>query len=154
GTALARPLHLVFVNAGTEPAAVFVRSLVVIEKAARAMLLESHQGSSDYQVNTALELEVGDDAHVDHIKITGEGAGALHVSTLMAAMGAHPGLTDFFFTTGGAAVRNQAFIPSAGAATIAGFRGASLLKGRQHADTTLVADHAVGDCTSREVFKS
>src|SRR5262249_52736922 len=34
GPALTRPLHLVFVNAGTEPAAVFVRSLVVIEKAA------------------------------------------------------------------------------------------------------------------------
>ena len=28
---------------------------------------------SDYQVNTALELVVGDEAHVDHIKITGEG---------------------------------------------------------------------------------
>ena len=33
-------------------------------------------------------------------------------------------------------------------------RGASLLKGRQHADTTLVVDHAVGRCQSRELFKS
>jgi len=154
GTALARPLHLLFVNAGTEPAAVFVRSLVVIEKAARAMLLESHQGSGDYQVNTALELDVGDDAHVDHVKITGEGAGALHVSTLMAAIGAHARFNEFLFTTGGAVVRNQAFVRFAGEGTIAGIRGASLLKGRQHADTTLVADHALGDCTSREVFKS
>jgi len=154
GTALARPLHLLFVNAGTEPAAVFVRSLVVIEKAARAMLLESHQGSGDYQVNTALELDVADDAHVDHVKITGEGAGALHVSTLMAAIGAHARFNEFLFTTGGAVVRNQAFVRFAGEGTIAGIRGASLLKGRQHADTTLVADHALGDCTSREVFKS
>jgi Fe-S cluster assembly protein SufD len=42
----------------------------------------------------------------------------------------------------------------AGEGTIAGVRGATLLRGRQHADTTLVADHAAGDCTSREVFKS
>ena len=28
----------------------------------------------DYQVNAALELVVGDEAHVDHVKITGEGA--------------------------------------------------------------------------------
>jgi Fe-S cluster assembly protein SufD len=51
-------------------------------------------------------------------------------------------------------VRNQLFVRFTGEGTIAGIRGASLLKGRQHADTTLVADHAVADCTSREVFKS
>ena len=36
GAILARPIHLVFVNAGERPAAVFTRSLVVIEKAGRA----------------------------------------------------------------------------------------------------------------------
>src|SRR5258705_5046739 len=77
GAALARPIHLVFVNAGPEPAAVFTRSLVIIECGARAMLVESHEGSSEHQVNTALELKVGDEAHVDHVKLTG--AGALHV---------------------------------------------------------------------------
>src|SRR5262249_46439357 len=32
--------------------------------------------------------------------------------------------------------------------------GASLLKGRQHADLTLLLDHAAGECQSREVFKT
>ncbi|HYW61412.1 MAG TPA: SufD family Fe-S cluster assembly protein, partial [Xanthobacteraceae bacterium] len=156
GAALVQPIHLVFVNAGGEPASVFARSLAVIGKGARAMLVESHLGAiaSDTQVNTALELKVGDEAHVDHIKITGDGAGALHVSTLMAAIGAHARFNEFLFTTGGAVVRNQAFVRFDGEGTIAGIRGASLLKGRQHADTTLVADHAAADCTSREVFKS
>jgi Fe-S cluster assembly protein SufD len=156
GAALARPLHLVFVNAGGEPASVFVRSLAVIENGARAMLVETHVGvgASEHQVNAVLELKVGDQAHVDHVKITGEGAGALHVSSLMAAVGAHARFNEFLFTTGGAVVRNQVFVRFAGEGTIAGIRGASLLKGRQHADTTLVADHVVPDCTSREVFKS
>lgn len=156
GAALARPIHLVFVNAGREPASVFARSLVVIDNGARAMLLESHVGSTaeDHQVNTALELKVGDAAHVDHIKITGEGAGALHISTLMAAIGAHARFNEFLFTTGGGIVRNQVFVRFAGEGTVAGIRGASLLKGRQHADTTLVAEHAAAGCTSREVFKS
>ena len=75
GAALARPIHLVFVNAGATPAAVFTRSLVVIEQGARAMLVESHEGvtADQYQVNAVLELKVGDEAHVDHIKITGAG---------------------------------------------------------------------------------
>src|SRR5204862_1118185 len=132
------------------------RSLAVIEKGARAMLVESHLGStaSEDQVNTVLELEVGDEAHVDHIKITGAGAGALHVSTLMAAIGAHARFNEFLFTTGAAVVRNQLFVRFDGEGTIAGIRGASLLRGRQHADTTVVADHAVAGCTSREMFKS
>jgi Fe-S cluster assembly protein SufD len=154
GVALARPIHLVFVNVGPEPAAVFARSLVVIEQGARAMLVESHEGVGDYQVNTALELKVGDAAHVDHIKMTGDGAGALHVASLMAAIGAHARFNEFLFTTGAAVARNQLFVRFAGEGAIAHICGASLLRGRQHADTTLVADHAVGDCTSREVFKS
>ncbi len=156
GAALAQPLHLVFVNAGSEAASVFVRSLVVIESGARAMLLESHVGSSasEDQVNAVLELKVGDAAHVDHIKVTDEGAGALHLSTLIAGIGAHARFNEFMFTTGGGVVRNQAFVRFGGEGTVAGIRGASLLKGRQHADTTLVAEHAAADCTSREVFRS
>ena len=157
GAALAQPIHLVFVNAGSEAASVFARSLVVIEDGARAMLLESHVGcseASDHQLNAVLELKVGDAAHVDHVKITGEGAGALHVSTLMAAVGAHARFNEFLFTTGGGVVRNQVFVRFGGEGTVAGIRGATLLKGRQHADTTLVAEHVAAECTSREVFKS
>jgi Fe-S cluster assembly protein SufD len=51
-------------------------------------------------------------------------------------------------------VRNQVFVRFAGKETIAHICGASLLKGRQHADTTLFADHAAESCTSREIFKS
>jgi len=35
----------------------------------------------DYQSNTALELAIADEAHVDHIKITREARNALHVSS-------------------------------------------------------------------------
>jgi Fe-S cluster assembly protein SufD len=156
GVALSRPLHLVFFNAGGAAASVFTRSLAVIGKGARAMLIESHEGvvGADYQVNTAFEIAVGDAAHVDHVKLTGQGAGALHVSSLMAAIGAHARFNEFLFTAGAAVVRNQLFIRFEGEGTVAGIRGATLLNGRQHADITLVADHVAGDCIAREVFKS
>jgi Fe-S cluster assembly protein SufD len=154
--ALTRPLHLVFFNAGGSPASVFTRSLAVIGKGARAMLIESHEGApgSDYQVNTALEIAVGDEAHVDHVKITGEGSGSLHVSSLIAAIGAQARFNEFLFTTSVAVVRNQLFVHFKGEGTVAGIRGATLLNGRQHVDTTLIADHTAGACISREVFKT
>jgi Fe-S cluster assembly protein SufD len=161
GTAVERPLHLIFAASGDKPAALFTRSLVVVEEGARVMLIESHEGAQDldhrardYQVNTALELSVADNAHVDHVKITAEGASALHVSSLMAAIGAHARFNTFAFTIGGAVVRNQLFLHFAGAGTVANIRGATLLRGRQHADVTLVVDHAVANCQSREVFKT
>ena len=151
-----RPLHLVFVNVGDRPSASFTRSLVVIEKGARVMMVESHEGAvgDDVQVNTALEMIVGDGAHVDHIKVTQEGPKTLHLSSLMAAVGAHARFNTFAFTSGGAVVRNQMFLRFDGEGTIAEISGANQLNGLQHFDTTLVADHAKGGCQSREMFKS
>ena len=155
GSTIERPIHLLFV-ASAKPAATFTRSLVVVEEGARAMLIESHEGpaGTDYQVNAALELFVGDNAHVDHVKIIGEGADALHVSTLAAAIGGKARFNAFTFTMGGAVVRNQLFLKFDGEDTVAGIRGATLIKGRQHADTTLVADHVARGCQSREMFKT
>ncbi len=155
GATIERPLHLLFV-ASPKPAATFVRSLVVAAPGARAMLIESHEGPAaiDYQVNSALELFVGERAHVDHVKLVDEGSDALHVSTLAAAVAAHARFNGFTFTVGGALVRNQIFLNFDGEDTVAGIRGATLLKDRQHADTTLLVNHIARNCQSREVFKS
>jgi Fe-S cluster assembly protein SufD len=156
GASIDRPLNLVFLAAGDKPAAMFMRSLVVVERGARAMLIESHEvaGARDYQVNAALELVVADEAHVDHVKIIGEGADALHVSTLMAKVGAHVRFNDFSFVYGGAVVRNQLYLHFHGKETVAVIRGVSLLRGKQHADTTMVVEHDAVGGQSRELFKS
>ncbi len=156
GAKPARPIHIAHVVTGNEPVAVFTRSRVIVEPGASVMLVETHEsvGVDDYQVNAALELFIGDGAHVDHVKITQEGAAALHLSSLLAAIGARARFNAFTYTTGGAVVRNQLFLRFDGEGTLANIRGATLLNGRQHVDTTLVADHAAGGCQSREVFKS
>jgi Fe-S cluster assembly protein SufD len=150
-----RPIHLAHVFSGSAAAATYPRSVVIVEPGARVMLIESFEGPDiDYQVNTVLQVFAGEGAHVDHIKVTREGAKALHVSSLMADVGAHARFNTFAFTTGGAVVRNQLFLRFGGEGTIANIRGATLLKGRQHADTTMVVDHAAPGGRSREVFKT
>src|ERR1051326_9574716 len=93
-------------------------------------------------LHDALPILIGDDAKVDHVKIGSEGSRALHISTLMASLGARGELNDLSFTTGGAVVRNQIHLRYAGEDAAATIAGASLIKGRQHVDTTLVVDHA------------
>jgi Fe-S cluster assembly protein SufD len=152
GATVDRPIHLVFAATGEKPASVFTRSLVVIGQGARVMLVESHDATVGHQVNTAMELVIGDGAHVDHIKITGGPSDLVHISSMMAAIGANARFNDFAFNIGGGVVRNQTFVRFDGEGTLAGLRGASLLKGKQHVDSTLVVDHKAGGCQSREVF--
>lgn len=156
GAAIARPVHLVFATTGPAPAATFMRSLVVIDDGARATIFESHTsaaGCAD-QVNSAFEFVVGNKARLDHVKIVGGVSSAIHVASLMASIGAESQFETFAFVTGGAVVRNQMFVRIDGKSTHLAIRGATMLKGRQHADTTLVVDHAAVGGESREVFKS
>jgi Fe-S cluster assembly protein SufD len=97
---------------------------------------------------------MGDRSHVDHLKVGRDGSSALHVATLAATVGANAKFNDFTFTIGGEVTRNQLFVRCVGRDSTIGLRGANLLKGGQHADTTLVLEHAAPGCTSREVFKS
>ncbi len=151
GTVLKKPLHLVFASGSAKPSSAFIRSLVVIDKDAHATLIESHEGG-DNQINAALELVVSDNAHVEHLKLTQ--THALHVSTLLASIGANVTFNSFSFNADARLVRNQMFVRLNGEGTHAAIRGVSLLKGKDHVDTTLLIDHAVGHCESREQFKS
>jgi Fe-S cluster assembly protein SufD len=156
GVVLSRPLHLVFVTTAAEPVAVFTRSALQLGPDAAVTLLETHEGPDqrDYQVNAVLRLALGDRASLDHIRVTSEGAAALHLGTVMAEIGAGVAYRAFGFTTGGAVVRNQSFLRLGGEGARVGVHQASLLAGRQHADTTLTVDHAAAGSESREVFKA
>jgi Fe-S cluster assembly protein SufD len=152
----ARPLHLVYAYGSESAAAVYARSLVTIGAGAALTLFESYEGPDgiDYQVNAALDLDLGERAAFDHIKVGAEGRDALHLSTLSVTIGAHARFSDMSFVTGGHVVRNQLFVRCDGPGAELAINGASLLNGRQHADTTMLVDHAAGHCRGREVFKS
>jgi Fe-S cluster assembly protein SufD len=151
GAQIKRPIHLVFAGGSDKPSSIFIRSLIVVEQGAKATIIEDHD-SGTAQVNAALELVVGDEAQVDYFKLTR--ARALHVASLLSSVGARAAFNTFAFTTDVNVVRNQNFVRFAGEGTRAGIRGVTLLRGKQHADTTLLIEHGAGNCESREQFKS
>lgn len=156
GAAERKPIHIAHVFSGDTAAAMYPRSVVIVEPGAHVTLVESFSGPDglDYQVNSALELVVGEGAHVDHIKIGYDGNAALRISTLGVTVGAKAVYKDFAYTTGGAVVRNQTFARFAGEHIEAFIGGASLLKNKQHVDNTLLITHAAAHCDSRELFKT
>jgi len=156
GAAIARPVHLVFVTTPDRAVSLFTRSLVRIGIGASATVIESHEGPEglEHQVNHAIDLAIGEGAKFNRVKIACEGGRTLHIATVIAEIGKGANVNDFTFTTGGAVTRNQIAMRTNGTNIHAAIRGATLLKDRQHADNTLVVDHAIGHCESRELFKA
>lgn len=154
GTTVARPVMIVFAHSGERPVSVFTRSLVVVEPKAKLTLVETHEGAADDQINAVMELIVGDDAEVDHLKIAANRKGALQIATLIASIGARAKFNDLTGATGGSVTRNQIFARLAGENAVCHFSGANLLQGHQHVDTTLVVEHVRPGCESRELYKS
>jgi Fe-S cluster assembly protein SufD len=151
GAEIARPIHLVFATGADKPSSAFIRSLVVVGEGAKATIVEDHD-SGNAQVNAATELVVGNKAEVDYFKLTH--GGAVHVASLLASVGAKAAFNTFAFTADVNVARNQNFIRFAGEGTKAAICGVNLLRGKQHADITLLIEHAAGHCESREQFRS
>src|SRR6185437_8434909 len=156
GVTVDKPIEIAHVFADKAAAAMYPRSVVIVEPGARVTFIESFNGplGVDYQVNSALELVIGEGAHVDHVTIGSDGDKALRISSLGVKVGAKAIYNGFTYTAGGAVVRNQIFARFDGEGTQASIGGATLLKGRQHVDNTLIITHAAGGCTSRERFRT
>jgi len=156
GAALTRPIQIVHV-ATAASASIVTRSLLKLGKGARATLVESFvaaEGAKGYQSNDAVMIAVGDGAELSQVRLVADSLDAVNVASAIYAIGARTKLNVFNLTSGGAVSRFQGFLTLAGEGSELSVNGVNLLKGTQHADTTLVVDHAVPHCTSREIFRA
>ncbi|MGJ4889787.1 Fe-S cluster assembly protein SufD [Bradyrhizobium sp. HKCCYLRH3099] len=156
GTQLSAPLHLIHVATASK-AARYSRSHVKVGQGARATLVETSiaaDGVAAYQANDAAVIWVGDGAQLSHIRLMRDAADAVNVSSELFTVGARSKLSLFNMTSGGAVSRLQAFFTLAGESSELIVNGVNLLRDKQHGDMTLVVDHAVPGCTSRENFRA
>ena len=153
---LARPLHIVHVATQASVSA-FTRSLLRIGSRARATVVESFvaaEGAQAYQVHDAVVLWAGEDADVQHVRLVEDARDATNISTAIVTLGARTAFNTFSLTTGSSLSRYQGFVRFGGEGANASINGVNLLKDRQHGDATLVLDHMVPHCASREVFRA
>jgi Fe-S cluster assembly protein SufD len=152
---LDQPIHLIQLDGNGEPASTVTRNVVVAESGSSATLVESFSslGLKGSQRNAATELRIGEKAALKHIKLQRDGDDALHLSTWLVELGADARYDAFQFSTGASVARNQVYLRFAGEGAAADLSGAFLLRGHQHGDTTLLVEHRVPHCMSRELFK-
>ena len=155
GAKIEKPLHLVHIAAVKDPVGLATRNIIHVGDEAAITLIESYSGHSGpaVQRNAVTELVADDRSEIHHIKLQNENADSTHLSTWMTRLGADVTYRAFQFSAGASVARNQIFVHFAGEASSSHVSGAVLGRNKQHNDTTMVIDHAVPECESREFFK-
>jgi Fe-S cluster assembly protein SufD len=156
GARLAQPLLLVFLHVGSEGQLVTTRNIIRTGEGARATLIEAYltlDATAPAQDNALSAVALAEGAQLEHIKVTLAGETASHLATWMVTIAKAASYRAFQLTAASGLVRNNLFATFSGEAAKLDVSGCFLGREREHIDTTLVVDHAVPACESRELIK-
>jgi Fe-S cluster assembly protein SufD len=156
GAQIARPLQIETLTSGGAQS-IYTRSLIIVGEGASVRVNETSRALSPggVQENDAFLFSVGDGARVTHVAhVAPLAEDAVRVSSLIASLERESVFDSFCLIEGGGFLRRQIFARLAGEYASVALNGATLLRRRQHADTTLIVDHAAAHGRSRERFRT
>jgi Fe-S cluster assembly protein SufD len=153
GVEISKPVELVQV--ATSAGAQVTRNSVSVGKGAKVRLLETFLGETgEGELNTVFDYSVADTAFLATTRLIAGKTDAARLFTSVATIGAEAELKSLGFIAGPKFARNQQFVEFTGENSEAKIYGVSMAGGDDLADQTLVVDHAVPHCNSREFFKT
>lgn len=157
GTVLERPVQVVhIVDSGDTALALHPRTLVVAGDNSQATVVETFAGAegAGYWTNAVTEIRVGKNASVQHLKRQSESVAAYHTALTQVRLDRDARFSSVALTVGSILSRNEVKVAFEGEGAECKLAGGSLLRGRQHADSTTEADHRVPDTNSDQVFRN
>lgn len=155
GLTLQKPIHLIHLDMHGASGSIYTRNAVVAEKGASATLIESFGtlGVKELQRNAVTTVSLAEKSAIHHIKLQREAIETIHLNVWAANVGTEARYNAFQLSAGAALARNQVYVRFEGENAATDISGATLARGKQHCDTTLVVEHNVPSCESRELFK-
>ncbi len=153
--ALAEPVQVLFLSVpGPTPLVSHPRNLIVIEREARAAIVETYAALADgvYWTNAVTEIVVEHGARVDYHRVQRESEQAYHVATTQAHQGRDSTVNLHAVAFGGALARHDLRAVLGGSGGYLILNGLYLLEGAQHVDHHTMIDHAQPHCESHEYF--
>lgn len=130
------------------------RLIIQVKDGEELTVIEKHSGQGAYWKNTVVQISIGKNARLKHYRLFDEGAdGVASLFThVTIARDAH--YEAFNFTEGAGTIRNQIHAELQGENGYCGLGGVNMLKGAQHADTTITIEHQAPHCQSNQTYKS
>jgi Fe-S cluster assembly protein SufD len=156
GIEVDKPIHLIFTQSGDTPKAVTTRCIITTGRASKVTILETHVTSPEAvrQQNALLQLSIGDDAEVQHIKNLTIDTGSIHLANSLVRLGKKAVYKPFQMSTGAGFTRGSLNLTFEGQHAMLDLGAVALGDHDGHADLTMVIDHAVPNCVSRELYKA
>jgi Fe-S cluster assembly protein SufD len=157
GVDLASPVHLLFVTtAGAGGSVAHPRNLIVVERGARASVIESYvtlAPGQSYWTNPVTEVAVGAGAWVEHTRIQRESESAYHVGLTHVDQQRDSHYRSFSLAMGGALARHNLHVRLNDENIETLMYGLYLTRGEQVADNHTAIYHDQPNCRSWEVYK-
>lgn len=155
GQSIGEPVHFLFINTSKDAgAAMHPRNLIVVERDAKATVIESYVSlaSAPTFTNAVTEFALGDNAAVEHCKFQDESTEAYHLAALHSHLGHKVNFSSHSIATGARLSRNNLRTTLNGEHIEAILNGVYITNGDQLADHYMIVDHAKPNCASHEYF--
>lgn len=152
---IAEPFQVLFlVQPSADPVVVHPRNLFIVERGAKAMVVESYAalGAGTYWSNAVTEAIVGDNASLDAYRLQRDGAEAYHTATTHSHQGRDSRASLITATVGAALSRHDIHAVLDGEGADCTLDGLGLQRARQHTDWHTTLEHAKPHGTSWEYF--
>lgn len=149
-------LHILYLNTSPgEKLLVQPRNLFIAGKNSQASVIEHYTSVSEdiYFTNSITEIVVGENAHLDHIKLQEESKKAFHIARMEAGIGRNGNFSSHFISTGAELSRNDFNSKFGGEGAECMMNGLFIIEESQHFDAHTLIDHAVPHCNSHEHYK-
>ncbi|HNP18510.1 MAG TPA: Fe-S cluster assembly protein SufD [Fulvivirga sp.] len=153
---LDKPLALCFIIDSSDKSTYTTsRNLIVTGVNSQVDILEifATQGSEGSFSNTATEIVVGENAHVNFYKIQNNKENAYQVDTTQVSQSRSSVFSTYTFTLNGAIIRNNLNVAIAGEGCESHMYGLYVVDDKTHIDNHTVADHISPNSFSNELYK-
>ncbi len=153
GAKPSKPIEIVYLSQGS--GASYARSRIQLGAEASLTVMESFVlGEEHGQTNVVSDFAVSDGAELISARLMASGDSGALLSSTIASLGANALFRSFGLIAGAPFTRNQAFVSFAGEHSRAELLGVTMGRGESLGDHTLIVDHAVPNCESKEHFKA
>ena len=141
---------------GKGPQLASPKSFIKVAPNIKVTLIEQFLGlvGSPVHANHATQIAVGQGANVTHIRIQNEANDRVVLTSTHTTVARDASYNLVFFNAGAALSRQDVWIELEGLGASGAIKGAQLMAGRQHMDTTVQIDHKVANCTSNQTIRN
>jgi Fe-S cluster assembly protein SufD len=156
GAVLDQPLHLLFINTGQAERMTTVRNVIMAGPGSSASVIESWLalGDATSLSNTVTEIQLADNASLQHYKLEQEGGSATHIGSTRVRQQRDSRFISHSIALGGRLVRNELDISLVGRGAECTLNGLSITRDRQHVDNHTRIEHRQPQASSIEHYRS